>query len=96
MKGKNDNEGVGRERRRRYTDSRGVGSYRWEDPKGRLWRRGGDDGGDDDDYFDDFDDEGEGDEGGLFKRRIVLQWRCIYFTRQRLSMLCFMPVVSTK
>ncbi|KAF8376726.1 hypothetical protein HHK36_031605 [Tetracentron sinense] len=31
---------------------------------------GGDDGGDDDDYFDDFD---EGDEGGLFRRRLVLQ-----------------------
>lgn len=32
---------------------------------------GGDDDGDDDDYFDDFD-EGE-EEGGLFRRRIVVQ-----------------------
>ncbi|CAN6347467.1 unnamed protein product [Urochloa humidicola] len=33
---------------------------------------GGDDDGDDDDYFDDFDD-GEDEEGGLFRRRIVVQ-----------------------
>ncbi|GMJ12645.1 hypothetical protein like AT5G24690 [Hibiscus trionum] len=34
---------------------------------------GGDDDGDDDDYFDDFDDEGEGDEGGLFRSRMFLE-----------------------
>ncbi|KAF6147696.1 hypothetical protein GIB67_003027 [Kingdonia uniflora] len=34
---------------------------------------GGDDGGDDDDYFGDFDDFEEGDEGGFFRRRLVLQ-----------------------
>ncbi|KAK8966510.1 hypothetical protein KSP40_PGU022396 [Platanthera guangdongensis] len=34
---------------------------------------GGDDDGDDDDYFDDFDDENEGDEGGWFRKRIVIQ-----------------------
>lgn len=34
---------------------------------------GGDDGGDDDDYYDDFEDGDEGDEGGIFRRRIVLQ-----------------------
>ncbi|XP_068664133.1 protein RETICULATA-RELATED 1, chloroplastic-like [Aristolochia californica] len=34
---------------------------------------GGDDDGDDDDYFDDFDDGDEGEEVGLFRRRLVLQ-----------------------
>ncbi|XP_058074304.1 protein RETICULATA-RELATED 1, chloroplastic [Magnolia sinica] len=34
---------------------------------------GGDDDGDDDDYFGDFEDGDEGDEGGLFRRRLVLQ-----------------------
>ncbi|XP_022762884.1 protein RETICULATA-RELATED 1, chloroplastic-like [Durio zibethinus] len=34
---------------------------------------GGDDDGDDDDYFDDFDEDGEGEEGGLFRRRMFLE-----------------------
>ncbi|MCL7034516.1 hypothetical protein MKW94_014047 [Papaver nudicaule] len=34
---------------------------------------GGDDGGDDDDYFGDFDEGDDGDEGGLFRRRLLLQ-----------------------
>ncbi|KAM0945664.1 hypothetical protein DsansV1_C10g0105111 [Dioscorea sansibarensis] len=34
---------------------------------------GGDDGDDDDDYFGDFDEGDEGEEGGLFRRRIFLQ-----------------------
>ncbi|XP_078445844.1 plant/protein, putative (DUF3411) [Wolffia australiana] len=34
---------------------------------------GGDDGGDDDDYFGDFDEFDEGDDGGLFRRRLILQ-----------------------
>ncbi|KAG0479968.1 hypothetical protein HPP92_010826 [Vanilla planifolia] len=34
---------------------------------------GGDDDGDDDDYMDDFDDEDEGVEGGLFRKRIVIE-----------------------
>ncbi|GMH25082.1 hypothetical protein Nepgr_026925 [Nepenthes gracilis] len=33
----------------------------------------GDDGGDDDDYFDDFDEGEDGDEGGLFRRRIIFE-----------------------
>ncbi|XP_010272809.1 PREDICTED: protein RETICULATA-RELATED 1, chloroplastic-like [Nelumbo nucifera] len=34
---------------------------------------GGDDGGDDDDYIGDFDDGDEGDEGGLFRMRLVFE-----------------------
>ncbi|KAK1320446.1 hypothetical protein QJS10_CPA03g00778 [Acorus calamus] len=34
---------------------------------------GGDDGGDDDDYMGDFEDGDEGDDDGLFRRRIVIQ-----------------------
>eukprot|EP00262_Sarcandra_glabra_P006398 TRINITY_DN1865_c2_g1_i4.p1 TRINITY_DN1865_c2_g1~~TRINITY_DN1865_c2_g1_i4.p1 ORF type:complete len:525 (-),score=91.26 TRINITY_DN1865_c2_g1_i4:170-1744(-) len=34
---------------------------------------GGDDGGDDDDYYGDFEEGDEGDEGGLFRRRLILQ-----------------------
>lgn len=34
---------------------------------------GGDDGGDDDDYFGDFEEGDEGDEGGLFRRRTILE-----------------------
>ncbi|KAI3984131.1 hypothetical protein MKX01_035258 [Papaver californicum] len=33
---------------------------------------GGDDGGDDDDYLGDFDEGDDGDEGGLFRRRLLL------------------------